>query len=98
MKLIYKPFAIVLGVLAGILARQLFSFVWSKLDEEDPPRPNTEEAAWRKVLGAAALQGATFAGTRAAVDRAGLRGFHYLTGLWAGDKPPKPAETEKTAA
>ena len=88
MKLIYKPFAIVLGVLAGILARQLFSFVWSKLDEEDPPRPNTEEAAWPKVLGAAALQGATLAVTKAAVERSGAKGFAHLTGVWPGERRP----------
>ena len=88
MKLIYKPFAIVLGVLAGVLARQLFSFVWSKIDEEDPPRPNTEEAEWPKVLGAAALQGAVFASTKALVERSGAKGFAHLTGVWPGERRP----------
>ena len=79
-----------LDSLDRILARQLFSFVWSKLDEEDPPRPNTEEAAWPKVLGAAALQGATFAVTKAVVERSGAKGFAHLTGVWPGERRPDP--------
>ena len=88
MKLIYKPFAIVLGLIAGIAGRQLFSFLWSKVDEEDPPRANTELAPWGKVLGAAALQGATFAVTKAAVERSGAKGFQHLTGVWPGERRP----------
>jgi hypothetical protein len=88
MRLIYKPFAIGLGLLAGALARKLFSVLWSKIDDEDPPRPNTERADWPKVLGAAALQGATFAATKAAVERGGAKSFHHLTGVWPGEKAP----------
>jgi Protein of unknown function (DUF4235) len=88
MKLIYKPFAIVLGVVAGIVGRQLFSFVWSKIDDEDPPRPNTEIAPWGKVLGAAAIQGAVFAATKAAVERSGAKGFAHITGVWPGERHP----------
>jgi hypothetical protein len=90
MKLIYKPFAIVFGVIAGIIGRQLFSFIWSKIDDEDPPRPNTELAPLGKVLGAAAIQGATFAVTKAAVERSGAKGFAHLTGVWPGERRPDP--------
>ncbi len=34
---------------------------------------------------AAALQGAVFAATRTAIDRAGANGFRRLTGAWPGD-------------
>jgi Protein of unknown function (DUF4235) len=34
---------------------------------------------------AAAIQGAIFAATKAAIDRAGARGFKQLTGAWPGD-------------
>jgi hypothetical protein len=88
MKLIYKPFAVVLGLLAGFLARKVFSVIWSKIDDEDPPRANTERAPWPKVLGAAALQGATFAATKAAVERSGAKSFQHLTGVWPGEKTP----------
>jgi len=90
MKLIYKPFGIFFGIVAGIIGRQIFSFIWSKIDEEDPPKPTTEIAPWGKVLGAAAVQGATFAVTKAAVNRAGAKSYSHLTGVWPGERRPDP--------
>jgi uncharacterized protein DUF4235 len=37
------------------------------------------------VIISAALQGAIFAATKAAIDRAGAQGFTKLTGSWPGD-------------
>jgi hypothetical protein len=54
MKLLYKPFGIVVGIIAGILARQVFSQIWGHLDDREPPKPTTEESSWGKVRGAAA--------------------------------------------
>ena len=90
MKLLYKPFGIIAGIVAGILARKIFTFVWSKIDDEEPPESKTEAASWPRVLAAQTLQGAVFAGTRAAVDRAGARGFEHLFGVWPGEKRPDP--------
>jgi enolase len=42
------------------------------------------------VLGAAAIQGVTFAVTKAAVERAGAQGFTHLTGVWPGERRPDP--------
>jgi uncharacterized protein DUF4235 len=91
MKLFYKPFGIVAGILAGLLARKIFTFVWSKLDDEEPPEAKTALASWPRVVGAAVLQGAVFSGTRAAVDRAGARGFEHVFGVWPGEKVPDKA-------
>lgn len=90
MKLLYKPLGIVLGLMAGLLGRRLFNFVWGKLDEEEPPEATTELAPWPKVLGAAALQGAIFAVVRAAVNRGGAKTFEHLTGVWPGERRPEP--------
>lgn len=90
MKLLYKPFGIILGLIAGLIGRQLFNFVWGKIDEEEPPEATTELAPWGKVLGAAALQGAIFAGVRAAVNRSGAKGYAHLTGVWPGERRPDP--------
>jgi hypothetical protein len=38
-----------------------------------------------EVVLAAAIQGAIFAATKAAIDRAGAQGFKQLTGAWPGD-------------
>ena len=62
MKLLYKPVGIVMGILAGLIGRQLFNFIWGRFDKEEPPEATTRDSPLPKVLGAAALQGAIFAG------------------------------------
>ncbi len=90
MKLIYKPIGIVLGILAGLLGRRIFTFAWSRIDDEDPPKPTTEVAPWSKVLAAAALQGMIYRITRVVVDREAAKGWAYLTGVWPGERRPDP--------
>lgn len=85
MKLLYKPFGIIIGIAAGILARKVFDEVWAHIDDREPPKPTTLETSWPQVLGAAAVEGATFAVTKAAVNRSGAKGFHWLTGIWPGE-------------
>jgi hypothetical protein len=90
MKLLYKPIGLMLGVLAGLLGRRAFDFVWTKISDEEPPEPTTRETTWRRVLAAAAVQGVIFRVTRVAVDRYGAIGWHYLTGSWPGEERPEP--------
>jgi hypothetical protein len=92
MRLVYKPIGIVLGLIAGFISRKLFDRLWALIDREDPPKPTTRETTWPKVLAAAAVEGVTFKVTRAAVDRAGAKGFASLTGAWPGEKRPDPEE------
>lgn len=91
-KLVYKPFAIVLGIGAGRAAGKAFNGAWEHSHGTKAPKPTTEEATWGQVLGSAALRATTFAVTAAAVDRAGAKAFRYLTGYWPGDKAPAPAK------
>ena len=67
-------------------------FVWTKIDDEDPPKGTTQDAPWVKILAAAALQGMIFKTTRVVVDRYGAVGWNYLTGSWPGEKRPDPDE------
>lgn len=92
MKLLYKPFGIVLGIVSGLLGRRAFTVLWSRIDDAEPPEAKTREATLPKVLTAAALQAAVFATIRAAVDRAGARGWLHLTGVWPGERRPDPAD------
>lgn len=94
MKLIYRPFGIVIGLLSGLVASKIFSAVWGIFDKEKPPKPTTLETSWPKVIGAAAVQGVTFKVTRAVVDRGGAKAFNFLTGSWPG---PKTTEKSKAA-
>jgi hypothetical protein len=90
MGLIYKPFGIVLGIIGGLLGKKVFDFVWTKIDDQDPPKATTAETSWRRVLAAAAVQGMIFRSVRTAVDRWGAIAWHYLTGVWPGEKRPDP--------
>jgi len=92
MKLIYKPFGIALGLIAGLLSKKLFDAVWGVFDKEEPPKATTKDAGWSKVLAAAAVQGVTFKVTRAAVDRAGAKGWDHLFGVWPGDKTQEKSQ------
>jgi len=91
MKVIYKPFGIIMGLLAGLLSKKVFDFIWARFDDEEAPKPTTQDVPWVKVLSAAALQGLVFKTTRAIVDRQGAKGFAYLTGTWPGPKKQEPA-------
>ena len=89
-KLLYKPFGLIFGIVAGVLAKKLFAQIWSWIDDEEPPRPTTERTTWGKVLAAALVEGVTFKVTRAAADRAGAASFSHLTGVWPGEQAPEP--------
>src|ERR1700730_12145753 len=92
MRILYKPFAVVAGVIGARLGRSAFKTLSAKIDATDPPDPTTAYASLPKVVAAAALEAATMAGIAAAVDRASARAFHYLTGIWPGKKQPKELE------
>lgn len=92
MRLIYKPIGLVLSIVAAMVGKRLFNFAWEKIDDEDPPKGTTEQAAWPKILAAAALQGVIFKTVRVAVDRWGAIGWSYLTGTWPGEKRPDPED------
>jgi hypothetical protein len=90
MGLIYKPFGIVLGILAALLGKRVFNFAWTKIDDEDPPKATTEQTTWPRLLAASAVQGVIFKVVRVVVDRYGAIGWRYLTGVWPGEKRPDP--------
>ena len=89
MKILYKPFGIIAGLIGARIATAVFKSLWSRIDAEEPPKPTTEEASLPKVVGAAVLKASTAAGIGAAVDRAGARAFHHLTGIWPGERRPE---------
>ena len=91
MKLLYKPFSLIAGLIAARIGKALFRGIWSQVDRAEPPSPTAPEAAMPKVVGAAALEAATMAGVAAAADRVAAEAFHHLTGVWPG-KPAKPKQ------
>jgi hypothetical protein len=85
-KLAYKPIGLIGGILAGTLSGVIFKQIWKHVaDEEDAPQALQSEYSMKEVVLAAAIQGAIFAATKAAIERAGARGFSKVTGAWPGD-------------
>ena len=85
-KLAYRPVGLFAGIAAGAVSGAIFKQVWKHVsDAEDAPSALKSEYRMREVVLAAAIQGAIFAATKAAIDRAGARGFKQLTGAWPGD-------------
>jgi hypothetical protein len=90
MKLLYKPFGVVAGLLAGLAAGVIFKRFWKAVaHEEDTPKAKDKFRSWPEVIAAAVVQGAVVGGVKAAVDRAGATGFEQLTGLWPGRTEPR---------
>lgn len=90
MKLLFIPFSIVSGLLAGFLSKKLFDQVWGVIDDEEPPQAKHRYVGFGKVLLAAALEGAIFKAVRAATDHESRRAFAGLTGSWPGEEAPEP--------
>ena len=85
-KLLYRPIGLLGGIVAGSVSGILFKQIWKlAANEDDAPGALQSEYRMREVVIAAALQGAIFAATKAAIDRAGARGYSKLTGSWPGD-------------
>jgi hypothetical protein len=95
MKLLYKPFAIIAGIVSARLGATAFKQLWARIDSADPPAPTSSEANLTKVVVAAGLEAATMAVVAAAIDRASAKWFHHLFGIWPGDKPPADDAAEQ---
>ena len=84
-KLAFKPVNLLLGIGAGAVAGLVFKQVWKlAAGDGDAPDAGDEDRGWGELLAAAALQGAIFAVTRAAVQRSGAVAARKLTGQWPG--------------
>ncbi|HEY0630841.1 MAG TPA: DUF4235 domain-containing protein [Thermoleophilaceae bacterium] len=88
MKLLFVPFSVVGGLLSGFLAKKLFEQAWGVVDDEEPPKPTHRQVPLAKVVAAAALEGAIFKGTRAAIDHKSREAFANATGTWPGEQRP----------
>ena len=84
MKLLYKPFSIMAGVIGAKLGQSVFKVLWARVDGGKPPHPTLEETSMARVMAAATLEAAAVSGARAAAARASARSFQYLTGIWPG--------------
>ena len=75
-RLLYKLVSPLGAMLAGVIFK-------TAAREDDAPRATDAQRGWREIVLAAALQDATFAVAKAALERSGAEGTHKLTGLLA---------------
>jgi hypothetical protein len=97
MKIFYKPFGIVSGIVGARVGRKVFQRIWGSIDTLSPPDPTAGDAPLGKVVAAAALEAATMAAIAAIFDRVAASTFHYLIGAWPG-RTRKPTPEPETAA
>jgi hypothetical protein len=89
-KILFIPFSILGGLLAGFIARRAFDRIWGLIDDEEPPDGADRDAAWPKLIAAAAIEGAIFRAVKEATDRGSRRAFASVTGTWPGEERPEP--------
>jgi hypothetical protein len=90
LKILFIPFSVVGGLIAGFIGKQIFEQLWGVFDDEEPPEPEHRDVAFGKLLAATALEGGIFRATRAAADHQMRRAFAGLTGTWPGEEEPEP--------
>ena len=86
-KVLFIPFSIASGLLAGFLGKKLFDQVWGVIDQEEPPDSKYRDISWGRLILAGAIQGAIFRAVKEAADHGG---FYRTTGTWPGEKRPDP--------
>jgi Protein of unknown function (DUF4235) len=89
-KILFVPFSIGGGLLAGLLGKKLFDQIWGLIDKEEPPHPQHREISVPKMLIALAIEGAIFRATRGALDHWARRTFERFLGIWPGEEQPEP--------
>lgn len=89
-KILYKPFGMVVSVLGGMVAGVIFKRIWRLAAHEDEaPDATDARRGWGEVLIAATLQGAIFALVKAAADRGAATATRRLIGIWPGKDSSK---------
>jgi hypothetical protein len=91
MKVLFLPFSIAAGLIAGFLSKKLFEGVWRLVDDEEAPEAEHKEISLPKLALALAVEGAIFRAVRGVVDHQARKGFYNLTGSWPGEEEPEQA-------
>ena len=89
MKLLFLPFSILAGLVAGFTSKKLFDAIWRLVDDQEAPEPKHKEISVGKLALALIVEGAVFRAVRGLVDHGARRGFYNLTGSWPGEEAPE---------
>jgi hypothetical protein len=89
MKIIFTPFSVILGLIAGMIGSKIFEKVWSLIDDEEPPSPKHREFSWPKMIAALLVEGAIFKLVKGLTDHGARTTFAKATGSWPGEEEPE---------
>jgi Protein of unknown function (DUF4235) len=90
-KLLFIPFSVIGGLLAGVVGKKAFEALWSAFDDQEAPDPQHRDIALKKLIPALLLEGAIFRAVRGLFEHGMRQAFRKLTGSWPGDERPEPA-------
>jgi Protein of unknown function (DUF4235) len=91
-KLLFIPVSIVSGLIAGLVGRKVFEWLWGLVDDEEPPDSEDRETSVPKLVASLAFQGAAFSVTRGLTDHFARQSFYRATGAWPGEERPDQTE------
>jgi hypothetical protein len=89
-KVLFIPFSVAGGIVAGILGKKLFELLWALFDDEEAPEPKHREIPMKKLVPALVLEGAIFRTVRGLFDHGSRQAFSKATGSWPGEERPEP--------
>lgn len=90
-KILFLPFSVIGGILAGIVGKKIFAALWGVLGDEEAPDPAHREISLGKLVPALLLEGAIFRAVRGLFDHGTRHAFSRVTGTWPGEERPEPA-------
>ena len=88
-KLLFIPFSVIGGMIAGALSKKTFEAVWGVFDDQEAPEPKHRDVSLVKLISALVLQGAIFRAIRGLFDHGLRQAFQRLTGSWPGEEQPE---------
>jgi hypothetical protein len=88
-RVLFAPFSITGGLLAGMVATKLFELLWKRVDDVEPPAPEHRRIEPWKLAVALLIEGAIFRVVRGGFDHAARAAFFRTTGRWPGEPRPE---------
>lgn len=89
-KILFLPFSILSGLIAGFISKKLFEQIWGLIDKEEPPESKHRRISLVKLIAALVLEGAIFRAVRGLTDHHSRKAFTKVTGTWPGEEEPEP--------
>ena len=84
MTVLFRPFGLVTGLIAGLIARRIFEKSWASMADEEPPSPEHRDPGMKMLIVALLLEGAIFTLVRGLTDHGARVAFSRYTGAWPG--------------